>query len=117
MKQTKVAIIATIVTIAIMLATACAMPAYAEQSDFYHLTTVVVGWERIGDTDLYVIDCMTQDGNVWSFYEDEEHWTIGDIAILYMWKCTEAEEDDEVIDVAWGGYMEVMEMVEFFRAM
>lgn len=120
MKSTiKTIIIATIITAVIMISTAFALPAVAEElpEDFYELNAIVIGWEQIGDTDLRVIDCLAEDGNIWSFYDDEEEWEIGDVAILLMWECTEAEEDDEVIDVIWVDYLESDQMARFLWEM
>lgn len=113
----KLAMICTILTVAIMIAIAFAMPAVAENlpEDFHELDAIVIGWERIGDTDLRVIECLAEDGNVWSFYDDQEEWDVGDTLTLIMWECTELEEDDEVIDIIWTGYMEPDEMAHFLH--
>ena len=107
MKEAKTAIIATIITIMILISCACAMPAYAEQErgEFYPRLTVIVASTRI-DTRLWVIDCRDKDGNVWSFFDDEGTWEKGDIANLLMWNMGEQEEDDEIIEVYWEGYTE-----------
>ena len=117
MKTTKIITIATIITIIAMIATAYAMPATAETlpEDFYELDAIVIGWERIGDTNLRVIECLAEDGNVWSFYDDANEWHIGDRLILVMWECTEDEEDDEVVDVIWTEFLEADEMFRFLR--
>ena len=109
MKQTKVIIAATIATIVIMLSCAYAMPAVAEVGDrgeFYPRLTLVVEKEQIANTDLWIIYCQDKDGNVWSFYDDEGEWSIGDIANLLMWSMGEHEEDDTIIEVYWEGYTE-----------
>ena len=99
MKTLKIALIATIVTIAVIALCGVAT-ATAEDlpNEFYELSAFVIGLEKIGETDLRTIDCITEDGTVWSFFDDENTYKIGDEVSLIMWECTEAEEDDEVID-------------------
>lgn len=109
MKQTKLIIAATIITIIIMLSCAYALPAVAEvgnRGEFYPRLTVVVEKEQIADTGLWVIYCQDKNGNVWGFYDDEGEWNIGDIANLLMWNMSEREEEDEIIEVYWEGYTE-----------
>lgn len=112
MKQTKVIIAATIVTIMIILSCAYAMPAVAEVGDrgeFYPRLTVVIEKEHIADTGLWVIYCRDKDGNVWAFYDDEGEWDVGDIANLLMWNIGEREEEDEIIEVYWEGYTDCID--------
>lgn len=108
MKEVKIITIAVIVTIAIMLSCACAMPAYAEQDkgEFYPRLTVVIEKEQIANTGLWLIYCQDKDGSVWAFYDDEGEWDVGDIANLLMWNVGEREEKDEIIEVYWEGYTE-----------
>lgn len=117
-KTTITTIIATAMTIAIILSCACIVPASAEVGDrgeFYPLLTVVVGYERIGDTDEWVIDCMDRFGRVWSFYGEEEDAHIGIMFNLLMWNMGEAEEDDEIIEAYYEGRMDTMEMTHWMR--
>ena len=108
MKNTiKIIAIATIVTVAIMISCAYAMPACAEHKDhgeFFPQLTVVVGYEHIG-TDLWLIECMDKDGEVWSFYGEEEDAHIGNIFNLLLWDLGEAEEDIEVVEAYFEGRM------------
>jgi len=108
MKEIKIIIIAVVITVAIMLSCACAMPACAEQDrgEFYPRLTVVVEKEQIGESGLWVITCRDKGGNLWAFYDDGGEWDIGDIANLLMWNMGEHEEDDEIIEVYWEGYTE-----------
>lgn len=108
MKEIKIITIAVIITIAIMLSCACAMPAHAEQDrgEFYPRLTVVVDREQIGESGLWVVTCRDRNGNLWAFYDDEGEWDIGDVANLLMWNMGEHEEDDEIIEVYWEGYTE-----------
>lgn len=115
MKQTKVIIIATIVTIIIIMSCACALPAGAEAADrgeFYPKLTVVVETELV-IPGLWAITCEDREGNLWAFYDDEGTWSVGDIANLLMWNMGEREENDEVIEVYWEGYTESAE--DFFH--
>ena len=110
MKNTiKIIAIATIVTIAIMISCAYAMPACAEVGDrgeFYPRLAVVTGYEQIGDTDLWVIEVTDKDGEVWSFYGEEEDAHIGIMFNLLMWNLGEAEEEDEIVEVYYEGRLD-----------
>lgn len=111
MKTTiKTIIIATIITAIIMISTAFAMPAVAEVGDrgeFYPRLAVVTSYERIGETDLWVITCTDKDGNEWAFYGEKEDAHIGNIYNLLMWNMNEAEEEDEIIEVYFEGRMDL----------
>ena len=109
MKSTKIVIIATIITAIIMVSTAFAMPASAEVGDrgeFYPRLAVVTSYERIGDTDLWVIVCTDKDGEEWAFYGEREDAHIGNVYNLLMWNMGEAEEEDEIIEVYYEGRMD-----------
>ena len=100
---------ATAITIAIIIVCSFVMTASAEVGDrgeFYPLLTVVTGYERIGDTDMWIIDCTDKDGRVWSFYGEEEDAHIGIMFNLLMWNMGEAEEDDEIIEVYYEGRLD-----------
>ena len=116
MKNVKIAIIATIITIALLFTTALAItPAVAESlpDGCYDLTAVVVGWEYTDDLTLRIIDCLAEDGNVWSFYAiRSDGWEIGDAVILIM---LENDEEDEVVDVLWLDHLEEDELARFLR--
>lgn len=114
----KIIAIATIITVAIMLACACAMPACAEVGDrgeFYPRLTVVTGYEKLGDTDEWIIYCTDKDGMVWSFYGEEEDAHIGTMFNLLMWNMHEEEEQDEVIEVYYEGEMSPAEMAHWMN--
>ena len=109
MKSTKIVIIATIITAIIMVSTAFAMPASAEVGDrgeFYPRLAVVTSYERIGDTDLWVITCTDKDGEEWAFYGEREDAHIGNVFNLLMWNMGEAEEEDEIVEVYYEGRMD-----------
>ena len=40
------------------------------------IRAVVVGTEKVGAE--YRVDCLTADGNVWSFFDTEDYWQEGD---------------------------------------
>lgn len=112
-KQIRTIIIATIVTCAIILSCACAMPAQAEQKgEFYPKLAIVVNVKQVAEK-LWVVECEDRTGNMWSFFDDMSAWAVGDIANLLMWNLGENEEEDEIIEVYWEGYAEDMEM--FFQ--
>lgn len=111
-KQIRIIIIATVITCALMISCAFAVPAHAEdRGEFYPKLTVVFEIEKVGD--LWVVYCVDKIQNVWSFYDDEGTWAKGDIANLLMWNIGENEEEDEIIEVYWEGYTENLEM--FFQ--
>lgn len=108
-KTIKTIIIATIVTCAIMISTAFAVPACAEVGDrgeFYPRLAVVTAYEQIGNTDLWIIEVTDKDGEVWSFYGEEEDAHIGTMFNLLMWNMGEAEEEDEIIEVYYEGRLD-----------
>jgi hypothetical protein len=109
-------IIATAITCAIIIACSFALPACAEVGDrgeFYPRLAVVTAYEQVGDTDLWVIYCTDKDGEVWSFYGEEEDAHIGMMYNLLMWNMGEAEEEDEIIEVYYEGRMDTMQMAQW----
>lgn len=90
----KTAIIATILTIALILACSFVIPASAEWAP---VQTVVLGSEREGE--LWIVSCLAEDGNIWAFLDDEGDWDVGDLCVLMM-------DGDEVVDVYWNGYLD-----------
>jgi hypothetical protein len=118
MKTTKIITIATAITCAIIIACSVALPACAEVGDrgeFYPRLAVVTGYERIGDTDLWVIDVTDKDGMVWSFYGEEEDAHIGIMFNLLMWNMGEREEEDEIIEVYYEGRMDDHQLMEWLN--
>lgn len=108
MKEIKVITIIVIITIAIMLSCAYAIPVSAEQSkgELYPCLTIVVEKEQEQDSGLWVITCMDKDGMLWEFYDTIGDWEIGDIANLLMWNIGENETDSQILKVEWEGYTE-----------
>lgn len=115
MKTLKIAIIATIATTLIiaLCGIATATAEVGDRGEFYPLLTVVTGYEQLGDTDIWTIDCTDRFGRVWSFYGEKEDAHIGYIYNLLMWNLGETEEEDEVIEVYYEGMMTVSEMTNF----
>ena len=75
----KLAMICTILTLIIIIACGCAMPSSAEG---VILTAKVVNSEWVAP-DLWRVDCSAEDGNVWSFFADDD-WTIGAEVLLTL---------------------------------
>ena len=107
-KQIRAIIIATIITITIIVGCAHAMPVHAESenpetSEFYPKLTVVFDTE---DNEKYrIVQCIDTSQNIWKFFDDEFEWEPGDIANLLMWNCNSQNPfDDEIIEVYWEGY-------------
>lgn len=115
MKATKIAIIATAITCAIIFSCALLVPACAEHGEFYPKLTVVTALDRVGNSTLFVVTCTDQNGDEWGFYEEERLWAIGDICNLMMWEINEREEDDEVVEVYWEGHTD--DINGYFRMM
>ena len=100
--------IATIITMIIMIlcGIATATAETADRGEFYPKMTVVTAWERLGETDLYIITVTDKDGAEWSFYGGQEDAKIGAIFSLLMWNLGEQEENDEIIEVYREGTMD-----------
>ena len=113
-KQIRAAIIATIITIIILVSCAYAMPVLAERPEFYPKLTIVTSSVRI-ESRLWVVDCRDKEGNIWSFFDEEGIWKQGDIANLLMWATSENEKEDEIVEVYWAGYTD--DMITFFQIM
>ena len=115
MKTTKIIITATIITVALIVlcGIATATAEVGDRGEFYPLLTVVTGYEQLGDTDIWTIDCTDRFGRVWSFYGEKEDAHIGYIYNLLMWNLGETEEEDEVIEVYYEGVMTVSEITNF----
>ena len=106
MKTTKIAIIATIITIIIVALCGVATANAEDRGEFYPRLAVVTAYERLGDTDEWIIDCTDKDGNVWSFFGEKEDAHIGNIFNLLMWNLNEREENDEIIEVYYEGCLD-----------
>lgn len=66
MKNTfKIAMIATLIATLIIVSTAFALPASAEE-----VHSVVIGTEYEEAEELWRIDCIAEDGNIWAFLAD-----------------------------------------------
>lgn len=114
MKVTKIAIIATIITIIVLLS--CASLTIAETEDrgeFYPKLAVVTGYERVGDTDEWIIYLTDQDGQIWSFYGEAEDAHIGILFNMLMWNINKVEEESELIEVYYEGRLTPTEMMKF----
>ena len=104
MKEIKIIAIATIVTICLIVSCAFATAEAEDRGEFYPKLSIVTEIETIGE--LKLISCTDKDGMVWSFYDDENYWEMGDIANLLMWNLSENEEADEVVEVYKEGHTE-----------
>lgn len=103
-------IVATIITIAILTVCACAVAEVGDRGEFYPRLTVVTSYERLGDTDEYIITCTDKDGADWEFYGEAEDAHIGIMFNLLMWNMGEEEEQDEIIEAYYEGEMSPAEM-------
>ena len=102
MKTTKIIIIATIITIAVIAL--CGAATATAEDGYFPLLTAVVGTEKVGD--LYLITCKDKQGDLWSFFdEEEEAWHEGDLCNLLMKNTGDAEEDAEVVEAYHEGHL------------
>jgi len=107
-KEIRAIIIATIVTICIIIGCAQALPANAEAAnpefgEFYPKLTAV--FEIEDQSEYRIVRCIDTSRNIWEFYDDGFEWEPGDIANLLMWNCNSQNPyDDEIIEVYWEGY-------------
>lgn len=115
MKKTIRAIaIATAITIAIMISCACAMPAQAAPADhgeFFPCLSVVVGYEHV-TAEEWLIECMDKDGEIWSFYGEEEDAHIGIMFNLLLW---DLGDEIQVVECYYEGRMEQDAMMEWMN--
>lgn len=100
----------TLAMLTMILACSLMMTAYAED---YTMPAVVMGWEQIGDLDLYEITVVDENGHEWGFLE-EEPLEIGDVVTLYMNKG-ETEEEDEIERYEWIGWLAPAEVAEWLE--
>lgn len=106
-------IIATIITITILITCACALAEVGDRGEFYPRLAVVTSYEKIEDSDLWVIVCADKDGNEWAFYGEDEEAHIGNIFNLLMWNLGENEEEDEIVEVYYEGEMTPVELAHW----
>ena len=111
MKQFKIAIIATIITVCIMIGCTYAC-ACADKLELYPMLTIVVNVKDYEE--CRVVTCMDRSRNKWEFYDEEYEWEVGDIANLLMnGYNTTTIYDDDIIDIIWNGCTD--NLPEFFR--
>ena len=101
MKTIMIAVIALVLAIA-PFASAEMMP-----EDVHCLEAVVFGWERTEDPAVRIIECLAEDGDIWTFYDDEGDWAIGDVLYLVIW---EGPVEPEIVDLIWFDFLEPVEM-------
>lgn len=119
MKETKICIIAVIITCLIIVSTAFALPAQAEANpitseDYYGKLVVVLDSNQI-ETSIWNVSCQDKNGKIWEFLNDDGDLQQGDILTLLMFRVNDNEEDDECMEYMWEGYTENLEM--FFQVM
>lgn len=106
-------IIAIIIVIISVLTCGCAISENLFEN-LYYIPAVVIGWERIEETNLRIIECLAEDGNVWSFYDNEETYHIEDKVLLTMRRGVKVE-DDQVIDAERIRPTTAREMLDFLE--
>lgn len=118
MKETKICIIAAIITALIICSTALALPAEAEagvtSEDYYGKLVVVIDSVQV-ETSIWNVSCQDKNGDIWEFLNDDGDLRQGDILTLLMFRVNDNEEDDECMEYMWEGYTENLKM--FFQVM
>lgn len=81
--------------------------AYADmdRGEFYPLLTVVI--EKDYSEQDPIIICKDRYNNLWSFYDSDDEWQIGDIANCLMWNMGGNIEEDEIVEVYYEGHIEI----------
>ena len=69
----------------------------------YPLLTVVVKYEKAEEQNTNVVTCIDRYGNLWSFYDDEDFWSVGDLCNLLMSRPDSLYEEDQIIDSSYEG--------------
>ena len=100
MKTLKVAMIATLITVLLIIFCGIALA-----DEYNTITTMVIDCEEIEDN-LWVISCIAKDGNIWEFFEDVEPWDVGDIAVLVMF-------NDEIIDAVYTEHLDIFDTLRW----
>lgn len=103
-----------LIALTLVLITLCPIVAYAD--NVYTLFAIVIGWETINDTDIRRIDCLAEDGNVWSFYDDCCEWHIESALYMTMRTCADNPYNDEVIDVQHAEELTAEELYEYLKS-
>lgn len=113
--RTLVALVAFVAISMVLLFTTVPVVAGAERAaaaeraelghgQFYPKLTIVVKVEQRADK-LWAVYCKDRNDNIWCFFEDAMTWEPGDIANLLMWDVGRNEEDDEIVEAYWEGYI------------
>lgn len=65
------------------------------------------------DEESNLVTATCGNGNVFSFYDTNEDWMLGDLCSLIMYdNGTEVVSDDKVISARYGGFIELFEEIE-----
>lgn len=81
----------------------------AESNNFNSVVAMVT--EINEESNLITVTCSN--GNMFSFYNEKEDWCCGDLCSLIMYnKGTDIVYDDAVVDVKYGGFVELFEEME-----
>ena len=65
------------------------------------------------DEENNIITVTCGNGNMFSFYNTDGDWMLGDLCSLIMYdNGTEIVHDDKVVSVRYGGYIELFEEIE-----
>ena len=62
-------------------------------SDIYIKLTIIIDTTRIDS--LWLISCEDPEGQVWTFWDDEDRWACGDIVNLLM---TNVDQEQTIIE-------------------
>ena len=88
MKTSKTVIVAAIITCMIIISFSFTIPAIAENYDkFYPKLTVVFETETVENS--RIVYCIDKTQNVWTFYDNDNEYEVGDVVNLLMWAVGE----------------------------
>lgn len=79
-----------------------------DRDEYYPLLVIVVEKDYWSDG-VSVLSAIDHNGNKWCFFDEDDTWSIGDIANLLMWNAGGAIDEDEIVKVYWIGYTEYIE--------
>lgn len=102
-----IALLISICFILIFINTAFAIEIPKGNESIYPKLTIIFQIEK--NNDFWIIYCLDTSQNIWSFYDEEEVWHIGDIVNLLLLHNTQLQEDQVI-----AAYAEEYNNLKFF---
>lgn len=110
MKSMK-AVLIIIMIMSIFFSYACAESDDYER--FYPKLAIVTEYERVENSDVWIIYVTDSNGQVWSFYGEEEDAHIGAMFNILMYRVDDNEEHDEIIELYYIGDLSIDSIITF----